>query len=604
MSSPKFDPFSRLREALAARYRIDRQLGRGGMGIVYLAHELALNRHVALKLLPPELANDPNRRARFLREARTAARLQHANIVPIYAVDQVDEFVFYTMAYIDGETLAQRVARDGPLPSAEASRILSKVARAVGYAHAQGIIHRDLKAENILLEKGTGRPMVTDFGIAYVKDEPPIAGDHKVMGTFHYMSPEQATGSRLDERSDVYALGVVAFFAASGVLPFPGQTPAEIVERHLNEYAPPLVTRDGDFNAPLVRAVDRCLEKHPDDRFQNAGELAAFLEEPEHVHAALRSVSARLRYTSGLTIVTVVGSVIFLDAARAGDRTLARIALLAVVATIVASAAYVLPLVRRVLKAGYDRDMIVRAVTADAKLRRAELAFQYGDGPGKVELGARKAFVAGLFATGFGVWLGFADAIDPLLAAALAGGAGLLTLIGGSVAARLYYRRQDKTGEHWLWFWKGPLGYWTAKLAGLGLKGRRHRLPSAQRAESAIFEAAQHLFEQLPNAAQSALERLPGVLRQLELETQGLRTRLSEPEAPLAGDREAPAPPQEARQKAEQRLSEAVTAVEDLRIELERLRDGAGTVKEASAKLSAAERIPQDLDGLLPERNP
>src|SRR5216110_2405579 len=158
--------FLAFQEAVAGRYSLERELGRGGMGVVYLAREVRLDRLVAIKLLPPELAAHAKLRERFVREARTAARLSHPYIVPIHAVDEAGSFVFYVMAYVDGETLAQRVASRGPLPPHDATRVLREVAWALAYAHSQGIVHRDIKPANILLERGTGRAMVTDFGIA------------------------------------------------------------------------------------------------------------------------------------------------------------------------------------------------------------------------------------------------------------------------------------------------------------------------------------------------------------------------------------------------------------------------------------------------------
>src|SRR6185503_1112050 len=152
--------------ALAGRYSLERELGRGGMGVVYLAREVRLDRSVAIKLLPPGRAADATLRDRFLREARTAAKLSHPNIVPIYVVDEIGEFVFFAMAYVEGETLTARVRDRGPLPAGEASRLLRDIAWALGYAHGQGVVHRDVKPDNILLENGTGRALVADFGIA------------------------------------------------------------------------------------------------------------------------------------------------------------------------------------------------------------------------------------------------------------------------------------------------------------------------------------------------------------------------------------------------------------------------------------------------------
>src|ERR1039458_8303261 len=162
---PTVDPlFLSFQLALAGRYSIDRELGRGGMGIVYLAREVHLDRPVAIKLLPPDRANDSSLRERFLREARLAAKLSHPNIIPIHAVDDLGGFVFYVMAFVDGETLAQRVRTRGPLPSSEGARVLREVAWALAHAHAQGLVHRDVKPDNILLEMATGRVLVADSG--------------------------------------------------------------------------------------------------------------------------------------------------------------------------------------------------------------------------------------------------------------------------------------------------------------------------------------------------------------------------------------------------------------------------------------------------------
>lgn len=169
---PHPDPeFLSLQAALAGRYSIVREVGRGGMGIVYLAREVALDRLVALKLLPPDMAARPGLRERFLKEARTAARLSHPHIVPIYAVDEVDGFVFFAMAYVEGGTLGERIRDRGPLSNADAVRLLREVSWALGYAHLNGVVHRDVKPENILLEQASGRAMVTDFGIAALAED-------------------------------------------------------------------------------------------------------------------------------------------------------------------------------------------------------------------------------------------------------------------------------------------------------------------------------------------------------------------------------------------------------------------------------------------------
>jgi serine/threonine protein kinase len=210
MTAESSPTFLALQGALAGRYALERELGRGGMGIVYLARDLSLDRPVAIKLLPPTLAGIPRLRERFLREARTAARLSHPNIVPIHSVEEHGEFVLFVMGYIDGETLADRIARRGPLAAEPATRLLQEVAWALAFAHQHGVIHRDIKPENILLERAGGRALVSDFGIAHVETAEAEAGSGEVVGTVRYMSPEQQAGRTVDRRSDIYSLGVTA----------------------------------------------------------------------------------------------------------------------------------------------------------------------------------------------------------------------------------------------------------------------------------------------------------------------------------------------------------------------------------------------------------
>ena len=223
--SPATGELPALRVALQGQYSIERELGRGGMGIVVLARDERLDRQVALKVLPPSLAEHPETRERFLREARMAAQLSHPNIVPVYRADDIGGFAFFAMGFIDGETLGDRVRARGTLPPVEVVRVLREVAWALAYAHARGIVHRDVKPENILIERGTGRAVVTDFGIARSDFNPALTQDGLVLGTVHYMSPEQSSGEPLDGRSDLYALGCVGFLALSGRLPLESASP-------------------------------------------------------------------------------------------------------------------------------------------------------------------------------------------------------------------------------------------------------------------------------------------------------------------------------------------------------------------------------------------
>lgn len=267
-----------LQTALAGRYTIERELGAGGMGVVFLARDIALDRLVALKVLPPDMAQRPQTRERFLREARTAAQLSHPNIVPVYHADVVGDHVFFAMAYVDGENLGERVRSRGALPVSEAVRLLREVAWALAYAHARGVIHRDIKPENILLEAATSRAMLTDLGIARdLTQADALTQTGHVLGTVHYMSPEQVAGQNLDGRSDLYSLGVVGFFLLSGTLPFPGSVASAVLVAHATHPAPPLASVAPQVPRQVAAAIDACLAKDPIARPATGEKLAEIL---------------------------------------------------------------------------------------------------------------------------------------------------------------------------------------------------------------------------------------------------------------------------------------------------------------------------------------
>ena len=276
VTPPAAAPSDPLREALEAaigfQYRIERVLGRGGMGAVYLAHELALDRPVAIKVLPPE-RSDPRMRERFKREARTAARLTHSGIVPLHTFGEVKGLLYFVMGFVDGESLASRLAREGRLSPAETRRILGEVAEALEYAHRQGVVHRDVKPDNVLIERDGGRAVLADFGIARtVPIADKLTGTGHVVGTPCYMSPEQASGrGDVDARSDLYSLGVMGYAMLSGRLPFEGVTPAQVLVNQLTQEAPAL--RVPGAPEPLVSAITRCLARDPAQRWADAGSL-------------------------------------------------------------------------------------------------------------------------------------------------------------------------------------------------------------------------------------------------------------------------------------------------------------------------------------------
>ena len=278
MASAPDAEFIALQTALAGEYSLDREIGRGGMGVVYLAREVSLARPVAIKVLPPALAARAELRDAFLREAQTAARLNHPNIVPVYAFGERAGFVYMAMAFVEGVTLGERIRTRGPLLPGQAARVLREVAWALAYAHGARIVHRDVTAENILLERGSERAIVTDFGIASAMQTNALSDDGRVMGNAHYVSPEQAAGEPLDARSDLYSLGVVGYYALTGRLPFDAETAAEVVHQHLTALAPSITSVASSVPPRLANAVEKCLSKEPLRRYRSAESFAEAID--------------------------------------------------------------------------------------------------------------------------------------------------------------------------------------------------------------------------------------------------------------------------------------------------------------------------------------
>ncbi|MDB4912629.1 MAG: protein kinase [Gemmatimonadetes bacterium] len=272
--------------ALSATYELDCEIGRGGMGVVYRAMHRGLKRQVAIKVLPPELAFRSDIKSRFQREAQTAAALSHPNIVPIYTVsDKDDAVVFFEMGYISGDNLAKRLHERGVLTIEETRKILRDVADALSYAHDRGVVHRDIKPDNILLDAISGRPMVTDFGIARARDgggDSRLTATGMAIGTPAYMSPEQAAGDReIDGRSDLYSLGILGYQMLTGEPPFVASSMPAMLVKHLSEAPIPVQQRRTDVPSDLARIVMMLLEKNPDHRFPNAAALVSALDTRE-----------------------------------------------------------------------------------------------------------------------------------------------------------------------------------------------------------------------------------------------------------------------------------------------------------------------------------
>jgi len=300
------DAVDRLRTVLAGQYAVDRELGRGGMATVYLAEDLKHGRPVAIKVLRPTLAESLGP-ARFLREIRIASRLTHPNILPLHESGEAEGLLFYVMPFVAGESVRDRLRREGQLPVEDAVQIAREVAQGLAYAHGEDVVHRDVKPENILLE--AGQAVIADFGLARAihaaaLDDLSSAG--LAVGTPAYMSPEQASGGNLvDGRSDVYSLGCVLYEMLAGEPPFTGPSAQAIAAKHLQLLPPPLRTVRPHVTDPVVAAVERALEKVPGDRFQTAEEFGRALTAGSAVEAPWRG--ARRRRVLGWGGLAIIG---------------------------------------------------------------------------------------------------------------------------------------------------------------------------------------------------------------------------------------------------------------------------------------------------------
>lgn len=606
-----------LQEALAGRYSLERELGRGGMGVVYLAQDVGLDRPVALKLLPTALAAQPTLRERFLHEARTAARLSHPHIVPIHLVDQVGDFVFFVMSFVEGQTLGERVRERGPVPPREAARILREVAWALAYAHAQGVVHRDVKPDNILLEAGSGRALVTDFGIARAGAVAGLTGVGDILGTPEFMSPEQASGEEVDGRSDLYALGVVGHYVLSGKLPLQGATPQATLAKHLTQPAPALVSVAPEVPGPLAEAVDRCLAKDPAERIQGGEELAEVLgkvlRDRREVPAAIRVFQDQNRESTGaivaVTMLFIMTATIMFVVVSEGGEPMSDV-LPGLLMTLV----WALPpmgllgvMARRLIKAGYGHDDLVRALRGDVAERRRELAAQAGEDTA-VDVWAPRVGWAGflVFLVGM-VGIMFPWMPLGLIEWMLFGGMALAS-VGGAVTAIRHGTRRSVPGQRWLRFWDSALGKGLFRGAGLGLDRGEAAAGSYRPTELAIGMAAERLFEELPKEVRKSLGDVPAVLEALEGHAETMRARMKELDRVLVdvrrdeagargvtGKRDSvEAEVRRTRAAAEERLREVVAALESLRLELLRLHAGVGDVGTVTMDLIAARALADD----------
>ena len=612
--------FIALQRALAGQYSLERELGRGGMGIVYLAREVELNRLIAMKVLPSHYAARADLRERFLREARMAAGLSHPHIVPIHRVGEVDGFVFFAMAYVQGETLGERLRTRGPLAPAAAVRMLREVAWALAYAHGRGIVHRDIKPDNILIEGETGRALVSDFGIARQADDAESTDPGKIMGTAQFMSPEQSTGEPLDGRSDLYSLGVVAYLALSGRLPFESATVPALMAKRVSEPAPSLAFAAPSAPGHVIAAIDRCLRIEPAERFANGEELAEALEAAPLARAklptALRVWSEQRDPLRGLYVTWsgMIGMSAIGELVRNPTGHWWQSALIAALPSIPwgmfhARKTY------RALAAGYSLADLRAALKAWREERREAMAFEIMEKPTLparilriVALSSSGTLLYWMFFRRFGPWYdGFGTASVIL-------GATLFITAGVSFAAANAFGvpfippqlKRSMIGALRTRFWGSRLGEWVARRLTPKLRGTTAEL-AFRATEVAIGMAVDDLYAALPKAYRANLGDLPDVVRRLEAHAAAARARLEElqaAEAAAKGGAAAERTPAavtrigDDRERARRELADTVAALEAIRLDLLRLHGGAADVAPLTTVLDDARRLGEELDRL------
>ncbi|MBI1723194.1 MAG: serine/threonine protein kinase [Gemmatimonadetes bacterium] len=632
-----------LQQAVIGRYSLERELGRGGMGIVFLARDVALDRPVAIKLLPPAQAAQPALRERFLREAQMAAKLSQPNIVPIHAVEEAGALVYFVMAYVEGETLGDRIRTKGPLTPHEAARMLQEVAWALAYAHGRGVVHRDVKPDNIMLERGTGRAVVMDFGIARLTE---AATGGEIVGTAQYMSPEQANGEPVDGRSDLYSLGVVGFLALAGQLPFEAEDTAGMLAMHITKLAPPLASVTAGVPSRLARVIDRCLQKNPADRFPTGEALAESISQTVEAKREL-PVPVRVWLTKGqesrasyllwyvpLGIWPSVGLAAFLNTFLPEPVAVAGGMALYFGLPFVAHGSYRLWRLRRLLAAGYGIEDARLAVRDHAERRREDLSYEFGAEPPRwartvyrVAIGAGLASLAGFI--GLMASLGGRAMEEALVLVVVATGS---TAVLAWIVHRIRPGKRitkDHSAEWRLKFWSSRFAHWLERIARFGLKRAATPAELTYRpTELAIGLAAGALFESLPKEQRKELKELPALIERLERDAVLMRRTVDELGGAIAGlGEEAGAAGSQAlrdaaamdagaaetvtaladsrgrlradlvtkRAEAAQRLAAAVAALESIRLNLLRLKAGTGTVGELTADLASAREASQRL---------
>ena len=621
MTHPTIE-FLDLQGSLAGGYSLQRELGRGGMGIVYLARDVQPDRDVAIKVLPSHLARNAASRERFLREARTAAGLSHPNVVPIFSVRERGELVFFVMSYVEGETLGERLRRSGPLPPADAARVLREVAWALAYAHGRGIVHRDVKPDNILLEAATGRALVTDFGIAH--GGAPLGPDTdpgKIMGTAHFMSPEQAASEPIDGRSDIYALGVVGYLAVSGRLPFEGANVPALLVKQATEKPASVMRAAPGLPAALGAAIDRALARTPGERFPDGETMAAALAPAPDPRPALpTTLRAWLAARNPLLVPYMAWGGLFgtltlanLIAWVTGNRPdgPADIALLAGIASLplFPIVGFHLNQARRQFRAGHTLADLRSALEIARRERVEHEALALEGGESRSHRALRLATVGS--ATWLGVTFGLIMAgtihENRINMAWVLVPMGTTMLLGAVSNALEVQFIPPKLREWWQTgirdrLWNTRAGEWLARRLGAPERSRAVGAGAFRATEAALGVAAGELYAALPKSYREQLGELPAMVEALEARAAEARSEI-DLLATLSSSGTGDADVLQARRAAASaHLAESVAALEGIRLDLLRLHAGASDLAPLTTLIDAARVLGEDVNRLADAR--
>jgi serine/threonine-protein kinase len=609
--------FIALQTAVAGRFSLEREIGRGGGAVVYLARDVTLSRPVAIKLLDPDVAVNQTIRRRFVREARTAGLLSQPNIVPIHAVEEHEDIVFFVMGYVEGETLGRRIQRRGMLEIREATRVLREVAWALGYAHARGITHRDVKPDNVMIERDGGRALVTDFGIARHTDDP---HGGEIVGTADYMSPEQAAGHPVDARSDIYSLGVTAFYAITGQLPFRAATDEQVLKLHETQPAPLVIGLRAGVPGRLAEIIDRCLAKDPADRFTTAEEFAAAVGEVADTMRRVPAVVDRFlqlaqNTSRRLVVLAPLGGVLAYALGALGGFGIGHVPLLLFVSWIlvlelVYPPAVLVAAARNVLVLGISYDEFCEIVKAQA----AESSVTSTASNRKV--GVLSPTMALLLGAG-GLALAVAAFMIALLLRSMPEGwrlglmsvgvSGIILALGpvGWALSCMVGSRVSRSKPHAVWL--GPFGRRFFRLAAIGLaRVSVAERPSIRRPEELLSQAVRSALADLSGLAQR--EEALMAIGELETKIGALRAKrdavdlsLDQRDAPVKPAGSPPAAPErpsgetligvrDARLAVNRQIEEAIAALESIRLDLLRIRSGVGSHDDLTSSLTVARK--------------